>query len=374
MVQEAEGGYVEAAATLRDALRLDPEYLPAQLKLGGYLLALGKWEEAAQLFEALAEKHPENAEAFYGLGRAQTVRKELDPAVESLRKATELRPTYGSAHYALAQTYKRQGKMELAVKELELFEKHPTSAPDPGDRFLEAIQALAVSAPDDLREGLELMKRGKLPEAAARLESALQINPNLLEADVNLVAVFGQLGQFAKAEEHFQAAERLEPKSAANHLNHGLLFAGQSKFPEAESEFRKALEIDPAFPSAQTNLGLALEAQQKLTESVQELRKAIEMNPLDLQAHFALGRILVNQGNYAEGIEHLAKCVESREDVHHPTYLYALGAAYARWGDRRNATHYLRQAREAAAARNQSAMAESIDEDLKVLQTEPTRQ
>ena len=66
LVQGAEGGYAEAVATLRDALRLDPEYVPAQLKLGGYLLALGKWQEATQLFEALVKKHPENAEAFYG--------------------------------------------------------------------------------------------------------------------------------------------------------------------------------------------------------------------------------------------------------------------------------------------------------------------
>jgi len=373
LVQGAEGGHAEAIATLREALRLDPEYLPAQLRLGGYLLAVGKWQEAAQLFEGLVKKHPENAEAFYGLGRAHAVHNELDLATESLRKGTELFPDYGAAHYALAQTYKRQGKMDMAVHELELHEKHPTSAPDAGDELLNEIQALALSASDDLREGLELMKQGKLPEAAAKLESALQTNPNLLEAHVNLVSVFGQLGQFAKGEEHFQAAERLEPKSAANHLNHGLLLAGQGRFPEAEGEFRKTLEIDSAFPGARTNLGLSLEAQRRLSEALAEFRKSIEMSAEDTQAHFALGRILVNQEKYQEGIEHLMKCANSAEELNKPAYLYALGAAYARSGDLKNGVHYLHQARDAAAARNQSRMAESIDEDLKTLQTEPSR-
>jgi len=366
-----QGNWAAAVTALNEALRLNPQYVPAQLKLGGLLLALGKWQDAAQLFEALVKAHPGSAEAFYGLGRVRAVLNDLDGAVASLRKACELFPEYGAAHYALAQTYKRQGNMDLALEQLALHEKTANSAPDSGDPLVNEILALNAGAPDALRQGLELARQGKLEEAATALENALQSNPGLVEAHVQLISLYGQRGQFSKAEEHFQAAAKLDPKNAGNSFNHGLLFASQGRFAEAEGEFRKTLELDPSFPAARTNLGLALEAQQKLAEAGQELRRAAEANPLDLQAHFALGRILVNQENYEEGIQHLLKCVESPEDANRPAYLYALGAAYARSGDTRNGLHYLREARDAAAKRNLSRMAESIDEDLRMLQRQP---
>lgn len=241
LAQADRGNWEGAAATLRESLRINPEYLPAQLKLGGYLLALGKWQEASELFEAVVKKHPASAEAYYGLGQAQAVRKDLDSAVESLRKASELFPQYGAAHYALAQTYKRLGKMDQAVEQLGLFEKTPASAPEAEDQLMDEIKALAVNASDDVRRGMELAEQGKLEEAVAALEKALQANPKLVEARVNLVSLYGQLGQSTRAEEHFQAAVRLDPKSSANHYNHGLLLASQGRFSDAEGEFRKTL-------------------------------------------------------------------------------------------------------------------------------------
>ena len=44
--QATLGRYGKAALTLRQALRLDPDYLPARLRLSGSLLAEGKLEEA----------------------------------------------------------------------------------------------------------------------------------------------------------------------------------------------------------------------------------------------------------------------------------------------------------------------------------------
>jgi tetratricopeptide (TPR) repeat protein len=121
-------------------------------------------------------------------------------------------------------------------------------------------------------------------------------------------------------------------------------------------------------------LGYALEAQQKFPEALGEFRKATEKNPDDFQAHFALGRILVNQESYQDGIQHLLKCLDSHDEGNKPAYLYALGAAYARSGNLKNGVRYLRQAREAAEARNQPRMVESIDADLKELERKPPPQ
>jgi hypothetical protein len=47
--------------------------------------------------------------------------------------------------------------------------------------------------------------------------------------------------------------------------------------------------------------------------------------------------------------------------------LYALGAAYARAGDRAHARAYMQRAHDAAVARGQSKLLSSIDRDLKTL-------
>lgn len=368
--QADAGHWGDAAATFREAARLNPEYLPMQLKWGGCLLASGRWQEAAEVYEAILEKHPDSAAAHYGLGRVRAVRKDLEGAVESFRKASQLFPDYGAVHYALAHTCKRLGKMDQAVEYLTLYQRNKTSGPNVEDQLWDELRALNVNPADQMRLGMELGRRGKWAEAAAALEKALRINPQLVEVHVSLISLYARLAQFDKSEEHFQAAVRLDPNGPASYFNHGLLFASQGRFPEGEGEFRKTLEINPVYPGARTNLGYALEAQEKLPEATAEFRKAIESNPEDFQAHFGLGRILVNQESYQAGIQHLLKCLDTPNEDSKPAYLYALGAAYARAGDLKSGLHYLRLARQKAEARRQSELAESIAEDLKLLNAE----
>src|SRR5437867_2753394 len=374
LTQADLGNWGDAAATLHEAVRLNPEYLPAQLRLVGCLLASSRWQEAAQLYEAILRKHPDSADAHYGLGRARAVRKDLSGAVVSFRRACALFPNFGPAHYALAQTYKRLGKTDQSLEELALYDRDKTSMPNRGDELLDEIWALSANPQDQMRLGMELARQGKFAEAVAAYEKSLQMDPKIVEAHVSLVPLCGQLGQFAKGEEHFQAAVRLDPKGSAIYFNHGLLLAGQGRFEEAEGAFRKALEINPLYPDAHTNLGYMLEAQNKLSGAMAEYRKALENNPTDPQAHFSLGRILVNQEAYKEGIEHLQKSLSGADKGSEPSYLYALGAAYARSGDGGNGLRYLLQAREKAAARAQRKLVESIEEDLQTLEREaPSR-
>src|SRR5439155_16235316 len=90
----------EAVASFRHALRLDADYLPAQLRLGQCLLVSVNWEEAEKLYDAIIHNHPDNAEAHYGLGRARSAQKDYNRAAESFRKACELFPQFARAHFA----------------------------------------------------------------------------------------------------------------------------------------------------------------------------------------------------------------------------------------------------------------------------------
>lgn len=368
LVLAAEGKFDEAAVVLRQGLVLLPEYLPAQLKLGECLLGGGKREEAGAIYAGILERHGASAEAHYGLGRVQAARKELEGAAESLRKACEIFPIYGAAHYALALVYRDQGKTEKSREELALYEKSKHDVPGSGDWLLGELKELYTDPQNLLQMGTESANQGKYEQAVAEHERALGIDSQLIKAHVNLIPLYGRLGQFEKAEEHYRAAVGLLPDYPDSHYYYGLVLVQQGKHREAAEAFRKVLEINPYHADAHNYLGDLLQREGKLPEAVAEFRRAVENRPSFPQAHFNLGRILVNQGNYQEGIEHFLRSFKAADEANKATCLYAVGAAYARAGDRPQAVRYLRLAREQAAAQHQDKLLVGIERDLQGLE------
>ena len=368
IVEADQGACEQAIPSLRRALRSDPKYTPAKLRLANCLLASADWDASRELYLEIRKQDPGNPDAYYGLGRIRANRGDYAAATEAYGKAIALFPEFGAAHYALAMTYRALGDSNKAQEQLKLYEKNKTSIPPTGDQLLAEVRALNRSATYQIEMGMELERRGRPEESAAAHERALEIDPQLAQAHINLIKLYGQLGLFDKAEEHYRAAVRLDPGSAESYYNYGVLLVSAEKYPPAENAFRKTLEINPYYAAAHNNLGYVLERSGNLVEAAAEYRKAIENKPGDRQAHFNLGRILVNRQQYQAGIQELRKTIDP-EDENTPRYLYALGAAYARSGDRQNALRYLRRARDGAAARGQSGLLASLDRDLHVLET-----
>jgi Tfp pilus assembly protein PilF len=235
------------------------------------------------------------------------------------------------------------------------------------DPLLNDVRALNLSATNEVQMGIELERQGRLEESIAAHEKALELDPKLVQAHVNLIALYGRLGQFNRAEEHYEAAVQLDAGSTESYYNYGVLLLGREKYAQAETAFRKTIEIDPFHGGAHNDLGFLLERQGKLQEAAQEYRKAIENGPSNRQAHFNLGRVLVNQQKYTEGIQELTKTLEPK-DQDSPRYVYALAAALARSGDRQNALVYMREARDSAEAQGQAGLLASIERDLRRLE------
>ncbi len=366
LIEAAQGKNEEAVRTLEQALDLDPNYLPVQLKLAENLLAMARWGEGADYYNAVLEHHPNNALAHYGTGRVLAARKEWKSAAQSYQKACRLFPAFGASHYALATAYRRLGENEKSEKHLRLYEANKTQLPPSGDRLLEGVRKLNAGALDHVRRSLELEKAGKLQQAAQENEKALEIDPLQTQARVNLIILYGRLGQMKKAEQHYRTLQELEPDDAEGHYNYGVILYELGRFREAESAFRRALETNPYHPLAHHNLGYLRERQGRSREALQHYRKAIENKPDHRIAHFHLGRLLVNQRKFNEGIRHLHKALEP-EDEKTPTFLYTLATAYARSGNRPKAVLYGGRAQQQAEKLGQKELAVKIRRDLQKL-------
>lgn len=372
-VHVALGDSDRAISMLRECVLQKPEYHPAQLKLAEALLASGKSAESRQLYESILQGNPDSALAHYGMGRVLAGQKDPASAANHFRKACEMAPNFGASHYALALAYRDLGDNSKAQAHLLLYEKNKLGRPGLDDPLLRAVQELRTGGHDTLKQGVTLEAAGQLEQAAAAHERALEIDPKLEQARINLISLYGRLRQPGKAEAQYRSLLAINPNLAEAHYNFGVLMTGLGKPGEASEAFRKALEISPFYAEAHNNLAFLLLNEGRLEEAEKHFRAALENKPNYPLAHFHLGRILLHQNKTDEAIQHFRQTLGSEEDDQTPGYLYALGAAYARAGNRQSALEHIRQAQRKAFALGQKELLGSIERDLRILEQSENR-
>jgi tetratricopeptide (TPR) repeat protein len=293
--------------------------------------------------------------------------RDLAAAVEHFRRACELSPHYGAAHYALASAYRDLGQTAQASEHFALHQKDSLTRPALDDPLLDAVMGLNIGSTEPLKKATNLEAEGQLEQAAVEYERALKINPKLANANVNLIITYAKLGQVEKAEKRYRLAVEINPNLAEAHYNFGVLLTKQARYKEAASAFQRSIEINPFYAEAHYNYGALIEREGRLPEAAEHYRAAIANKPNLRAAHFNLGRILIHQGKIAEAIDHFQNTL-TPEDEDTPRFMYALAAAYARNGDREHAIQYAREARRGAAERKQAELLALIERDLRILE------
>ena len=362
-VEKQQGLYAAAIRDFRAVLRSRPDYPAAQINLAESLRAAGRLAESSAVFDDLIQAQPGNARAFYGRGQIAAARADTAAAVRAFRRACVLFPQYGRAHYALALAYRRLGRSREAAAEMAAFAADQDRAPPATDPLRAAVLALDHTPQSYLERGLVRAQAGDLQGAIAAERQALRIEPRLAQAYVNLIELYARLGQDRLAESAYQSAVRLDPKRADCYYNHGVLLFGEKQYAPAEAAFRQALALDPNYPEAHNNLGYLLARQGDAAAAEQEFEKAIAARPNYRLARFHLGQLLVTRGRFEAAIAQFRGILEP-DDASTPSYLYALGATYARAGQTALAIATLRRARDEAARRGQPALAAAVARDL----------
>lgn len=115
--QLARRGLLEGAEkSYREALRIAPRDVNANLDLGDLLNRLGRSEEAAPRFELVLKDAPESARGQLGLIEAHLGMKDADLSglEEALRTFIGLHPENARAHFLLGTAQERRGDFESA--------------------------------------------------------------------------------------------------------------------------------------------------------------------------------------------------------------------------------------------------------------------
>lgn len=118
------------------------------------------------------------------------------------------------------------------------------------------------------------LEASSVHEAQRAYHLALQLEPQMSEAHLNVGRLYHNDRDYQKAAAHYRAAALSAPHDAAPHFNLGVLLE-DAKQPQAASRaYEKALKLDPAFADAHYNLGLLYEAQGKKADALLHFRAA----------------------------------------------------------------------------------------------------
>ncbi|MGB7947809.1 MAG: tetratricopeptide repeat protein [Candidatus Binatia bacterium] len=111
-------------------------------------------------------------------------------------------------------------------------------------------------------------------EAQQAYHRALELEPEMSNAHLNLGKLYHDAKQLDKAEAHYRAAGASDAEDPAPRFNLGVLLEDLKRPGEAIGAYGEAIQLDSAFADAHYNLGLLLESMGKKNEAFAHFRTA----------------------------------------------------------------------------------------------------
>lgn len=200
------------------------------------------WQSNLALFETDVPTSPNSAKIQYYYGNAllndyleapnnAKDKAKIDKAVAAFTKSIQINPNFHHAHYQLANAYdqKRDGvnmlkSLQAALKiapnhiksTLMIGKAYGMYMNDPDQALVYLEKYVNVFKMQD-EIGYQYLgtcyaMKGRLNEALATMQKAIQINPNNHEVYQNIATVYDKMGDKAKAAETMAKAEKLRRK------------------------------------------------------------------------------------------------------------------------------------------------------------------
>jgi tetratricopeptide (TPR) repeat protein len=241
--------FVQAIASYRDVLALDPWQPEALHYLGVALAQVGNFEEAHKSLSLVLELQPDNAPAHNHHGNALAGLSLHEEALRSYERASSLDPDFAEAHYNRGVTLAALGRAEAA---LESYSRAIALKPD------------HASAHNNLGNVFSDLHR--YDEALDAYQQATRANVNFFNAWVNYANTLRRLARYEEAGEAARTALERDPACAEAHSALGAAFASMGRFAEALPSYGRALELEPDLAEAVWNRALVELSQGQLRE------------------------------------------------------------------------------------------------------------
>jgi eukaryotic-like serine/threonine-protein kinase len=188
---------------------------------------------------------------------------------------------------------------------------------------------------------------GRFPEAAASFTRAIQLDPKSFDSIAGLAETYAAMGRAADAERTFDRALALAPDSTNIVTRYATFCFAQGRYQKAAELYRRVTEMVPDGARGFTHLGAALQALGRYDDAAAAYERSIALAPSG-SAYSNLGILRYDAGRYADACAALEKASALTPNDYR---VWAnLGDAY-RWNPERRTAAPQAHERAIAAAR-----------------------
>jgi protein O-GlcNAc transferase len=303
LLYQRTGDAQQSAAAFERAVKVDPGYAPALVRLGNAYLDQGRPDAAEPLFTKALARDPRLVAAIFGLGRAALARKDYPAAIAQLEHALTIDPDAAAVHYPLALAYRGAGQAEKARVHLQA-QAAPIEPPDP---IYEEVQVLLETPVAFELRGAKAMGQGQWDEAIANFRKGVALDPNEPALRHKLATALALKGNQAEALETMRETVRRSPEFAKGHYSLGLLYLQTGDFARAAAAFESAVRVEPAYVEARLQFAHLLRRTGRSAAALPHYLKLIELDPRVAEARFGCAMSLIDLGRFVEARDQLAQ-------------------------------------------------------------------
>ncbi|KJS28669.1 MAG: hypothetical protein VR64_23395 [Desulfatitalea sp. BRH_c12] len=268
MAQAAEamekGDYKVAEIHLKNVIQIDPQSVPAHLKLGEAYLKSENPQGAFSAYATVVKLDATNQEALLRLATFYMLARNFEESEKHVRTLLDLNPNHIEALYLSAGLNDLQGKREAAA---EAFSKIIA---------LDARQTRAYIGMASI-----LLHQDKRNEAEAYLQRAQALDAKDIKLWLAMVGFYASQKEYGRAEQEILNGIAANPDSADLRIAQGNLYAQQKKYDAAEKAFLKAIDIDSQSAGAYLTTARFYETTGQTDSARAMYRKTVEIKPDD---------------------------------------------------------------------------------------------
>jgi tetratricopeptide (TPR) repeat protein len=277
----------QARQHFETALKHDPKFALACDALANLYGYLGLWG-------FLPPEEAEPIRWFYGL-RAF----ELDPTLAEPRTHVAYHPQ--KCHYGDAYSYNWIEAEKLMADARDMNRNSPLVR---------------------VRHSTILLVLGRMQEADAELECALELDPLSVEVYFWLVWVCFLGRQYERGIKQARQLIELEPGHHLGYMLLGLVFLGMKAYEESIAAFRRAVDLSAGFPLMLGWLGLALGFGGQKADAKAVLHKLRTLSAQRFVLPTSFAWVHLGLGDIDEAFTWMARAVEGNDEWIHPLKTY----------------------------------------------------
>jgi len=348
-IRAQQGRLNEAETLLTRAARIDPSFAPVHMNLAFLYVLKNVPEKTISELREVVRLEPDNIEANYKLGRLLLSRGQVDESIAVVEKAKSSSVVFltllGDAYFKKGDAGKAEENYLLALaaqkNNADALLGLATVSQTRGDTkttsaYISQAREVAGNSPDLLyKVGVAALGLGIFDEALSDLEQAVKLKPDEPTYLIALGAAWLKKPDLLAGEQMFRRVLELQPNNAQAQMYLGYVLYKQKKFSDARPYLEKTIKADSNIPEPFYYLGLIVQEENEDEQAVALLEKAILVSPSFANAHVALGASYLKLKDYPRAQRELelgAKLNPDDSKAH-----YQLAVLYARLKDPKRA-------------------------------------